>query len=113
MGLGPPRVTRTPLDTYPTELTPDSGFRSGGRCPKSSRVHPAWAATALVVSRVTGVVLEWVLLFSGGFSLAFSTAAPKLHTTNHSNTSGKLKFYFSWLIVYTSSNWISRGSSSV
>ena len=26
MGLGPPRVTRTPRDTYPTELTPDTGL---------------------------------------------------------------------------------------
>ena len=26
VGLGPPRVTRTPRDTFPTELTPDTGL---------------------------------------------------------------------------------------
>ena len=63
--LAPPR---SPRDTYLAELTPDAGFRTGGRCTKSSRAHPAWAATALVSSRVAWVVLEWVFLSSGGLA---------------------------------------------
>ena len=43
---------RTPLYTYLAEFTPDTCFRTGGRCPKSSSAHHAWAATTLVAFRV-------------------------------------------------------------
>ena len=48
------RTTQTPI---PQILVACSlltqAYRTGGSCPKSSRAHHAWAATALVSSRVT------------------------------------------------------------
>ena len=41
-----PLGTRTRPSSLPTQA-----YRTGGRCPKSSSAHPAWAATAWVASR--------------------------------------------------------------
>ena len=74
--LGGPPVHPWTL-TWPS-LFPTQAYRRGGRCPKSSRAHHAWAATALVSVRVAQMVLGWVFLTSGCPSLSSTKYRPRI-----------------------------------
>ena len=107
MGLGPPRVTRTPRDTYPTELTPDTGLSHWWAMPLVVPRTPRLGGDRLgcFYGRLGGLVVG-VSLFSCGLAFpVYRPPLPKLNRKCNSNTSGKNNS--------NSSNLVSRGSFSV
>ena len=89
MGFGPPRVTRTPRDTYPTELTPDTGLSHWWALPLALPRTPRLGGDRLgfFYGRLGGLGVGVAPLRRSHIAYASPTVAPKTTNPNNSNSS--------------------------
>ena len=89
MCLGPPRVTRTPRDTYQTELTPDTGLSHWWALPQVLPRTPRLGGDRLgfYYGRLGGLGVGVTLLWRSHLALSFVDDRSQTANPNNSNFS--------------------------